>query len=385
MVHSEFSRPVFAITREKQRKVEVVTGRAELTGAHRARVEGEDGAREISFDHAILAVGSQPASVPGLPEGDPRVLDSTSALEPEEGVGRLLVIGGGIIGLEMAAVYDALGSEVWVVELLPTLMPGADADLVRPLARRIGKRYGGIHLETKVTRVEALEEGLRAHFEGAKAPDPEIFDRVLVSVGRRPNGARIGAEEAGVRVDDEGFIPTDEQCRTNVPHIFAIGDVAGEPQLAHKATHEGVVAAEVIAGLPAAFDASVPSVAYTDPEVAWVGLTENAAKESGVAYEKAVFPWSASGRALGIGRSEGTTKLLFDPESRRVLGAGIVGPNAGELISEVTLAVELRADVEDLALTIHPHPTLSETVGFAAEMANGTITDLYVPKRERSG
>ena len=208
---------------------------------------------------------------------------------------------------------------------------------------------------------------------------------MLVSVGRRPNGARIGAEEAGVRVDDEGFIPTDEQCRTNVPHIFAIGDVAGEPQLAHKATHEGVVAAEVIAGLPAAFDASVPSVAYTDPEVAWVGLTENAAKESGVAYEKAVFPWSASGRALGIGRSEGTTKLLFDPESRRVLGAGIVGPNAGELISEVTLAVELRADVEDLALTIHPHPTLSETVGFAAEMANGTITDLYVPKRERSG
>ncbi|MGH0033299.1 MAG: dihydrolipoyl dehydrogenase [Myxococcota bacterium] len=366
----------------KQRKVEVVTGEARLAGAHLVRVETSDGTRSISFDHAILAVGSRPASIPGLPD-DPRILDSTSALEVEAGVERLLVIGGGIIGLEMAAVYDALGSRVTVVELLPSLLPGADPDLVRPLARGIGRRYAGVHLETKVTRIEALEEGLRAHFEGAKAPEPAVFDRVLVAVGRTPLGAGIGAEEAGVRVDERGFIPTDAQCRTNLPHVYAIGDVAGEPQLAHKATHEGVVAAEAIAGLPAAFDALVPSVAYTDPEVAWVGLTETDAARDGTAYEKASFPWTASGRALGIGRSDGLTKLLFDPETKRVLGAGIVGPSAGDLISEATLAIEMGADVEDLALTVHPHPTLSETVGFAAEMAAGTITDLYVPPKKK--
>jgi dihydrolipoamide dehydrogenase len=368
----------------QQRKVQVLTGRAELAGPHLVALREADGTRRISFDHAILAVGSQPARIPGLPEGDPRVLDSTSALEVEAGVERLLVVGGGIIGLEMAAVYDALGSQVTVVEMLPQLMPGADPDLVRPLARTIGKRYAAVHLETRVTRIEAEDDGLRVHLQGEKAPETATFDRVLVAVGRRPNGGAIGAEKAGVRVDERGFIPVDAQCRTNVPHIFAIGDVVGEPQLAHKATHQGVTAAEVIAGLPAGFDALVPSVAYTDPEVAWTGLTESRAKRDGIPFEKAVFPWSASGRALGIGRSEGATKLLFDPESRRLLGAGIVGPSAGELIAEATLAIELGADVEDLALTIHPHPTLSETVGFAAELANGTITDLYAPRRERS-
>lgn len=366
-----------------QRKVEVVTGAARFTGVHTARVETGDGARNVSFDHAIIAVGSQPARLPGLPYDDPRLLDSTSALEVEEGVESLLVIGGGIIGLEMAGVYAALGTRVTLVELLPGLMAGADPDVVRPLERRIRRRYAGIHVETRVCRVEPTERGLLASFEGKKAPEPTSFDRVLVAVGRRPNGDRIGAEAAGVHVDGRGFIPTDAQGRTNVPHIFAIGDVAGEPLLAHKATHQGVTAAEAIAGLPAAFDALVPSVAYTDPEVAWVGLTETRAAEEGIAFEKAVFPWAASGRALGIGRSEGATKLLFDPETRRILGAGIVGPSAGELISEITLAIELGADVEDVALTVHPHPTLAETVGFAAEMANGTITDLYVPKRGR--
>jgi dihydrolipoamide dehydrogenase len=364
-----------------QREVEVMTGVGRFTGRNAASVETGGGVRSISFDHAIIAVGSQATRLPGLPYEDPRVLDSTSALEVEEGVGSLLVVGGGIIGLEMAAVYDALGSEVTVVELLPELMAEADPDLVRPLARRIGRRYAGIHLETKLTRVESLDEGLRVSFEGEKPPEPSVFDRVLVAVGRRPNGDKIGADLAGVSVDERGFIATDAQCRTNVPHVFAIGDVAGEPLLAHKATHEGVTAAEVIAGLPAAFDALVPSVAYTDPEVAWVGLTEGQAKARSIEFEKAVFPWTASGRALGIGRSDGATKLLFSPDTKRLLGAGIVGPSAGELIAEATLALELGADLEDLALTIHPHPTLSETVGFAAELGAGTITDLYAPRK----
>ncbi len=360
----------------KQRKVEVVTGSARLASPHHAVVDTASGPRRISFDAAILAAGSRGAVLPHLPD-DPRILDSTSALEVDGQARSLLVIGGGIIGLEMAAVYDALGSAVTVVELLPALMTGTDPDLVRPLQRRIAQRYAGIHLQTKVSEVRAEADGLRVRFEGPNAPAEGRFDRVLVAVGRRPNGDRIGAEAAGVRVAARGFVPVDAQQRTNVPHIHAIGDLCGGPMLAHKAMHEGKVAAEVIAGLPAAFDArAIPSVAYTDPEVAWVGLTESEAAQRGTAIEKAVYPWAASGRALGIARSEGLTKLLFEPESRRLLGAGVVGPNAGELIAELALGLELGADAEDIALTVHPHPTLSETVGLAAEVAAGTVTDI---------
>lgn len=366
----------------QQRKVEVLTGSGRFTGPHSAEVETAEGMRSVSFDSAIVAVGSRSAKLPGLPD-DPRVLDSTTALEVDPEARRLLVIGGGIIGLEMAAIYDALGSEVTVVELLPSLMSGTDPDLVRPLARSIARRYAGIHLETRVTSVEAGPDGLRVSFAGAKAPEAATYDRVLVAVGRQPNGNQIDAERAGIRVDERGCISTDERQRTNVPHIYAIGDVTDGPMLAHKATHEGVVAAEVICGLPAAFDAVIPSVAYTDPEVAWVGLTETEASERGIDCEKAVFPWAASGRALGIGRTEGSTKLLFDRETGRLRGAGIVGPSAGDLIAEATLAIELGANAEDIALTIHPHPTLSETLGFAAELAAGTITDLYAPKSRR--
>jgi dihydrolipoamide dehydrogenase len=367
-----------------QRKVLVVTGAARFADPHRAVVETQAGERAITFDHAIIAVGSRAARLPGLPD-DPRVLDSTSALEVDGEARRLLVIGGGIIGLEMAAVYHALGSQVTIVELLPQLMTGADPDLVRPLARRIQRRYAGIHLTTKVEKVEPAEAGLRVSFAGAKAPEPSVFERVLVAVGRQPNGDRIGADRAGVQVDARGFIPVDDRCRTNVPHIYAIGDVAGEPLLAHKASHQGVTAAESIAGLRVAFDAFVPSVAYTDPEIAWVGLTESAAAEQGIAFEKAVVPWTASGRALGAIRSDGITKLVYDPDSQRLLGAGIAGPSAGELIAEATLALEMGADVEDVALTIHPHPTLSETIAFAAQTAAGTVTDLYAPKKRRGG
>jgi dihydrolipoamide dehydrogenase len=309
-------------------------------------------------------------------------MDSTGALELADVPERLLVIGGGIIGLEMATVYDALGSKVTVVELLDALIPGCDKDLVRPLQKRIEGRYEAIHLKTRVSAIEASDDGLKATFEGDKAPEPQVYDRILLAVGRRPNGASLRAENAGVFVDERGFIPVDRQMRTNVPHIFAIGDVVGEPMLAHKATHEGKVAAEVIAGHDVTFDArAIPSVAYTDPEVAWMGLTETEAKAQGVPYEKGAFPWAASGRALSIGRSDGSTKVLVDPETRRVLGAGIVGVNAGELIAEVVHALEMGADAEDVGLTIHPHPTLSETIGFAAEAAEGTITDLYMPKR----
>jgi dihydrolipoamide dehydrogenase len=316
-----------------------------------------------------------------LPD-DPRIIDSTGALEldlPES----LLVVGGGIIGLEMATVYAALGVRVSVVELTPGLMPGCDRDLVRPLEKRIARRYERILVGTRVTGVEATAEGLRVSFEGERAPEPQLYGKVLVAVGRRPNGARIAAEVAGVSVDEHGFIAVDRQMRTRVPHIFAIGDVVGQPMLAHKATHEGKVAAEAAAGLKSFFDARViPSVAYTDPEVAWVGLTETDAKAQGVAYDKAVFPWSASGRSLALGRDEGVTKLLFDPQSHRVLGGGIVGSNAGELIAEVALAIEMGADAADLALTVHPHPTLSETVAMTAEAFEGTLTDLYLPKRK---
>jgi len=361
----------------KQRKIRVLTGEARFTGPYTLDVGGET----VAFEHCIIAAGSSAARLPFLPE-DPRIMTSTGALELEDVPERLLVIGGGVIGLEMATVYDALGSRVTVVELMDQLIPGCDPDLVRPLHRRIKERYEAIHLKTSVTAVEARDDGLRVTFDGG--PEPATFDRILLSVGRRPNGAQIGAEEAGVAVDERGFIRVDDKQRTNVAHIFAIGDIVGEPMLAHKASHEGKVAAEVIAGEDVTFDAqSIPSVAYTDPEVAWTGLTETRAREEGIAVEKAVFPWAASGRALTMGRDEGMTKVVLDPETRRVLGAGMVGVNAGELIAETVHAIEMGADVEDLSLTIHPHPTLSETVGFASEVAAGTITDIMPPRRRR--
>ena len=365
----------------ERRKVEVVEGVGRFEGPHLLRVEGAGGERTVAFEHAIIAVGSRSAQLPGLPD-DPRVMDSTAALELEEIPARLLVIGGGIIGLEMASVFHALGSRVTVVELLDALLTGTDPDLVKPLQKIIEARYEEVLLSTKVTGVETGPGGLLVSFEGARVPAHGRFDRVLVAVGRRPNGDRIAAEAAGVTVDERGFIRVDEQLRTNVPHVFAIGDVVGEPMLAHKASHEGKTAAEVIAGRKVAFDPrAIPSVAYTDPEVAWMGLTESEAKAREIPFRKVSFPWTASGRALGIGRAEGLTKLLVDPESRALLGAGIVGRSAGELISELVLALEFGADTEDLALTIHPHPTLSETLAFAAELSEGTITDLMPPKR----
>jgi dihydrolipoamide dehydrogenase len=358
----------------KGRKVEVLTGEATFADEHTLRV----GERTISFAHCIIAAGSEAVKLPFLPD-DERIIDSTGALSPGELPKRLLVIGGGIIGLEMACVYDALGTKVTVVELMDQLIPGCDPDLVRPLAKRIEGRYEAIRLGVRVEAVKAQKNGLRVEFSDGK---PQLFDQVLVAVGRRPNGKAVGAEAAGVTVQDNGFISVDRQLRTNVPHIHAIGDIVGGPMLAHKATHEGHVAAEVIAGIAGAeFDPrAIPSVAYTDPEVAWMGLTENAAKEQGIEYEKASFPWVASGRALSLGRSEGLTKLIVEPQSRRVLGAGIVGVGAGDLIAETVLALEMGADAEDVALTIHPHPTLSESVGLAAELAQGTITDLPKPR-----
>jgi dihydrolipoamide dehydrogenase len=366
----------------RQRKVEVVQGSGRFVSPNVLEVMGTSGSQRIRFEQCIIAAGSEPIGLPGLP-ADPRILDSSDALELPEFSGGLLVIGGGIIGLEMACVFDALGTRVSVVELTPQLMPGCDPDLVRPLERRIRARYSQILLGTKVAGVEARTEGLKVSFAGDKAPAPQIFDRVLVAVGRAPNGHSVGAELAGVSVSARGFIPVDKQMRTNVPHIFAVGDIAAPPLLAHKAMHEGKVAAEVAAGLKRAFDARViPSVAYTDPEVAWVGLTETEAKEKGIAFAKGNFPWVANGRSLSLGREEGFTKLLFDPETHRVLGGGIVGSNAGELISEIALAVETGCDAADIGLTIHPHPTLSETVAGAAEAFEGTLTDLYLPKKK---
>ncbi len=366
----------------KQRKVRVLHGEARFVSPHELAIDGEGGRELVRFEHAIIAAGSQSARIPGFPYDDPRLVDSTGALELRDIPKRMLVIGGGIIGLEMACVYDALGSKVSVVELTGELIPGADRDLVRPLEKRIRGRYENIWLDTRVTGIEAGKKGLKVGFEGGKAPDHDTFDRVLLAVGRTPNGRLIGADAAGVQVDARGFIPVDRQQRTNVGHIFAIGDVVGQPMLAHKATHEGKVAAEVIAGHKASFDAlTIPSVAYTDPEVAWMGLTENEAKAQGIAYEKGVFPWAASGRSLSIGRSEGLTKVLVDPESRRILGAGLVGPNAGELIASAVVALEMGADAEDVGLSIHPHPTLSETLNFACEVVEGTVTDLYAPKK----
>ena len=366
----------------RQRKVTVIRGDGRFVAPRVLEVIGEDGTQRIGFDHCIIAAGSEPVRLPFVPD-DPRVMDSTGALELQDIPQRLLVIGGGIIGLEMGCVYDALGSKVSVVELMDQLMPGADPDLVKPLEKRLRKRYEQILLGVKVQGVEALPEGLRVSFSGTGAPTPQIYDRVLVAVGRRPNGSGIGAEAAGLTVDPRGFLSVDRQMRTSQPHIFAIGDIVGQPMLAHKATHEGKVAAEVIAGEKRAFDARViPSVAYTDPEVAWVGLTESEAKAKGIEYQKGSFPWAASGRSLAQGRDEGFTKLLFDPQTHRVLGGGIVGSNAGELIGEVALAIEMGADAADIGLTIHPHPTLSESVAMSAEAFEGTLTDLYLPKRK---
>lgn len=366
----------------RQRKVEVIRGMAGFTGSHEVKINSGDGERRLTFKNAIVAVGSRSLELPDMPWGDPRLMDSTAALTLEEIPGRLLVVGGGIIGLEMACVYDALGSEVTVVELTPGLMPGCDADLVRPLERRIRKRYKAIHLETRVTGIDVADDALVAHFEG-KHNGSEKFDRVLVAVGRSPNGKRVNAEAAGLEVDERGFIAVDKQMRTNVPHIFAIGDVVGQPMLAHKATHEGKVAAEVCAGEKSAFDArAIPSVAYTDPEIAWVGMTEAEAKAGGMDYGVGKFPWAASGRALGNDRTEGFTKLLFDRKTSRIIGAGITGPHAGDLIAECALAIEMGSEAEDIGLTVHPHPTLSETVALAAEVFEGTVTDLYIPKKK---
>ena len=368
----------------KQRKVTVLQGVGTFTSSHSVQVQAEEGSvQTVHFSHAIIAAGSEPVNLPHLPQ-DPRLIDSSGALALQDIPPRLLVIGGGIIGMEMATVYDALGSAVTVVELGAHLFAGCDTDLVKPLYQRMKQRLAGIWLNTKVSHMEAKADGLWVSFTGENAPaEAQCFDKVLLAVGRTPNGQRIGAEAAGVAVDARGFIAVDKQQRTNVPHIFAIGDIVGQPMLAHKAVHEGKIAAEVIAGHKVAFEAyTIPSVAYTDPEVAWMGLTETAAKAQGIAYEKATFPWAASGRALSIGRPEGFTKVLLDKESRRILGAGIVGVNAGELLAEAVLALEMGADMHDLGLTIHPHPTLSETLCFAAEMAEGTITDLYAPKRK---
>ena len=367
----------------KARKVQVLTGKGEFASSNTLVVETAEGSKTIAFKSAIIAAGSSVVKIPGFPYDDPRLIDSTGALELRQIPKRMLVIGGGIIGLEMACVYDALGAKVSVVEFADGLIPPADRDIVKPLQKRIEKRYEAVMLKTKVTKLEARANGLLATFEGDAAPkEPQLYDMVLLAVGRRPNCKDIAAEKAGVIVTERGFIPADKQQRTNVPHIFAIGDICGDPMLAHKATNEAKVAAEVIAGHKVAFDAmTIPSVAYTDPEIAWMGVTETEAKAKGIPFEKASFPWAASGRALAMGREDGLTKLLWDPTTKRIIGAGIVGVNAGELLAETVLAMEMGADLADLALTIHAHPTLSETPMFAAEMGLGSITDLYIPKK----
>lgn len=368
----------------KQRKIEVIYGVGKFLNDHEIAVTTKEGEiTTVAFEQAIVAAGSRPVMLPFLPD-DSRVMDSTDALLLQQVKGKLLVIGGGIIGLEMATVYQALGAEITIVELMDQIIPGADNDVVAPLYKRIRSRYKNIYLKTKVTAVSAKKDGLYVTFEGENAPaNPEKFDYILCAVGRRPNGDQLDLEKAGIKADQRGFILVDKQLRTNVPHIYAIGDINGNPMLAHKAMPEGRVVAEVIAGLKHYFDPKcIASVAYTDPEVAWVGMTENEAKTKGIHYGKGVFPWVASGRALSISRSEGLTKLLFDESNKRIIGAGIVGPNAGELIGELALAIEMGCDAEDIALTIHPHPTLSETVMLAAEIFEGTITDLYLPKKK---
>ena len=366
----------------KQRKVNIVQGEASFTGSHTLQVDTPDGIKTISFDNCIVAAGSRVTKIPVFPNDDPRMMDSTDALDLADVPKKLLVIGGGIIGLEMATVYNALGADITVVELQDSLIPGADKDIVKPLLKRVQGQYEAIYLNTKVASIEAQKQGLKVSFEGKDAPDTAVFDKILVAVGRTPNGKLINAQAAGLAVNDHGFIEVDAQMRTNVPHIYAIGDIVGQPMLAHKAVHEAKVAAEVISGHKAAFDPmTIPSVAYTDPEVAWMGKNEAEAKAEGIEYVKGAFPWAASGRSLSIGRDEGLTKALFEKETGRLIGAGIVGPNAGELIAEAVLALEMGADAEDIGMTIHPHPTLSETLGFAAEMAEGNITDLMPPRK----
>jgi len=368
----------------KQRKVQTVKGYGQFIDAHHIEVTDAEGTTTVvGFAQCIIAAGSVPVNLPFIPE-DPRIIDSTGALALEDVPGKMLVIGGGIIGLEMATVYNALGTDITVVEMLDSLIAGADKDIVKPLHRRLSKQYEAILMNTRVTQVEALDEGLKVTFEGKNAPEPQLYDRILVAVGRTPNGHKIEADKAGIAVDEQGFIHVDKQQRTNVQNIFAIGDIVGQPMLAHKAVHEGKVAAEVTAGMDTHFDARViPSVAYTDPEIAWVGKTETEAKAEGIKYGKGNFPWAASGRSLSLGREEGMTKIIFDEETDKVIGAGIVGPNAGDLIAEVALAIEMDCDAADIGLTIHPHPTLSETVAMAAEAFEGTITDLYIPKRNK--
>ncbi len=366
----------------KARKVNVITGYGKFISNNQIAIDDSD--EIVEFEQCIIAAGSRVTKIPAFPFDDPRVMDSTDALELSDVPKRLLIVGGGIIGLEMATVYEALGSEITVVELSNQLIASADKDIVNPLFKRIKKRYANIFLDTKVASMEALDEGIKVGFEGKKVPEFDTFDKVLVSIGRSANGKLIDAEKAGVTVDDWGFIAVDKQMKTNVANIYAIGDIVGQPMLAHKAVHEAKVAAEVICGHKSGFDAlTIPSVAYTDPEVAWTGKTEKELKEKGIAYEKGVFPWAASGRSLSIGRSEGITKGLFDEKTGRILGMGICGTNAGELIAEATLAIEMGCDMADIALTIHAHPTLSETTAFATEMAEGTITDLLPPKKKK--
>ena len=365
-----------------KRKVDILQGQASFVASHALEVKTSDGVKTITFDNCVIAAGSRVTKIPIFPNDDPRMMDSTDALDLADIPKNLLVIGGGIIGLEMATVYNALGAMVTVVELQNSLIPGTDQDIVKPLLKRIQEQYEAIYLNTKVTSIKALKEGLKVSFEGKDAPKTAVFDKILVAVGRTPNGKLINAEAAGIVVNEQGFIEVDAQMRTNIAHIYAIGDIVGQPMLAHKAVHEAKVAAEVISGHKSAFDPmTIPSVAYTDPEVAWMGKSEAEAKSEGIAYVKGAFPWAASGRSLSTGRDEGLTKALFDKESGRLIGAGIVGPNAGELIAEAVLALEMGADAEDIGMTIHPHPTLSETLGFAAEMAEGNITDLMPPRK----
>ena len=365
-----------------KRKVDILQGQASFVASHALEVKTSDGVKTITFDNCVIAAGSRVTKIPIFPNDDPRMMDSTDALDLADIPKNLLVIGGGIIGLEMATVYNALGAMVTVVELQNSLIPGTDQDIVKPLLKRIQEQYEAIYLNTKVISIKALKEGLKVSFEGKDAPKTAVFDKILVAVGRTPNGKLINAEAAGIVVNEQGFIEVDAQMRTNIAHIYAIGDIVGQPMLAHKAVHEAKVAAEVISGHKSAFDPmTIPSVAYTDPEVAWMGKSETEAKSEGIAYVKGAFPWAASGRSLSTGRDEGLTKALFDKESGRLIGAGIVGPNAGELIAEAVLALEMGADAEDIGMTIHPHPTLSETLGFAAEMAEGNITDLMPPRK----
>ena len=374
----------------KARQVSVVQGQAQFLDAHHVEIKstGSD-TSIIHFEHCIIATGSRVTRIPGFPDNDPRLIDSTGALALTDVPKNLLVIGGGIIGLEMACVYDALGSKVTVVEFASGLIPAADRDLVKPLQQRIASRYHAIHLNTRVSRLEPTPEGLRAIFELAPhgtgaPPPPQVYERVLLAVGRRPNGDQIMATTARLQTNERGFIPVNAQQQTNIPHIYAIGYICGDPMLAHKAVYEAKIAAEHIAGHIVGFEAlTIPSVAYTDPELAWMGLTENEAKQKNIPYSVASFPWVASGRALSVGRTEGITKLLYAPDTKRILGAGLVGVNAGELLAGITLGMEMGADLEDISLTIHPHPTLSETVAFASELGLGTITDMLPPKKKK--